>query len=70
MKAEDATKLATSALEQLAQALAAGHSDALTEYLAAAGRKQAPRQGAFGSFCFSARIGSKRSPIFSTRCKT
>ena len=38
MKAEDASKLATSALEKLAQALEAGHSDALTAYLAAAGR--------------------------------
>jgi antirestriction protein ArdC len=38
MKSEDASKLATSALEKLAQALEAGHSDALTAYLAAAGR--------------------------------
>jgi antirestriction protein ArdC len=38
MKSEDASKLATSALETLAQTLAAGHSEALTAYLAAAGR--------------------------------
>ena len=38
MKSEDASQLATSALDRLAQALQAGHSEALTAYLAAAGR--------------------------------
>src|SRR5262249_37831712 len=38
MKSEDASKLATSALEKLAQVLQAGHSEALTASLAGAGR--------------------------------
>src|SRR5688572_23566162 len=38
MKSEDASKLATSALDRLADALAAGHSEALTAFLSAAGR--------------------------------
>ena len=38
MKSEDASKLATSALDRLADALSAGHSEALTAFLSAAGR--------------------------------
>lgn len=38
MKAENASKLATAALHKLTQALEAGHSEALTAYLAAAAR--------------------------------